>query len=47
MQAQGSPGRELMLQIPSTAASDPEMGVHKPASRNIPTAIANMLEAIN
>jgi hypothetical protein len=36
-----------MLQIPRTAASDPEMGVHKPASRNIPTAIANMLEAIN
>src|SRR5947208_14658372 len=47
MQAHGSPGREMVFQIPMAATSDPEIGVHKPASRSIPTAIASVLETIN
>jgi hypothetical protein len=41
MHAHGSPGREMIFHSPRIATSDPEIGVHKPTSKNAPTAIAS------
>jgi hypothetical protein len=41
MLAHGSAGCEMAFQNPKTATSAPAMGVHKPASKSIPVAIAS------
>jgi len=42
MQAEGSPGRTIMLRTASAASNKPTIGVHNPASRSSPIRIANI-----